>query len=838
MALIIIDGVSRQVGDDTLILNAAAALGVEIPTFCSHPRLEPMASCRMCLIEVEGIGKLQPACATRVTEGMVVHTDTAKVRETRKSMLEMLLANHPLDCPTCDKGGECDLQDHAYEYGAPESRYDEDKRRFHNADLPLNSVVIANLNRCIQCNLCIRYCDEVVGAQALGAIGIGANQIATGFMDSLAGCDHCGNCIEVCPVGALMSRPFRYKARPWDLKEVDTVCPFCGTGCQISVGAREGELMRVHSKCETGLNQEALCVRGRFGIDFANSTEQRLQQPLIRQDKDLVAVSWNKAFGFIGEKLKQIRRSNKTIGGLVSPSLTNETLYGFQKLMHHVFDSNTIDSFCRWPLAEAYPVLEQLIDRFYSRKPLEELLKVDRLLIIGSNVTDENPISEYLIREAHRANRFDMTVLSPRPSRLDRMASAYQRYIPGEEPALIASILSSLANEDKQPPLRSQSIAVLVGTDLLRSPGATHSLQLLLEHLKTLQTNGRSIGLQFLFDRCNQLGAWDLGVTSQCDFNQMLSMCDQGQMGMLYVVGEDPLLSCPDPERVKRALSQLDLLIVQDAFASDTMELADVVLPGFTFAESTGTFTNNEGRVQRVRPIYPPPTKTVMNAYKAAPTIYPAPFRSQAKLDVRIFSEMALALGTDLGLSSLEQVFCEMAATVPGYAELDINDLGNQGRFSGATLNTPESSVKPTTLTNLECQLTRQSVPDTPDDNFYLITGNSMFHSGYLSEYSPTLAEIENEPYVELSELDALALGPGSADGDYVLVSNPHHQLTLKVKTNSGFARGVAFIPENFKAAQLNRFFAQGDYPCLVKIRVAQPAAVDEAVGSAEGNTQ
>ena len=297
MAIVTIDGNELEVADGTLIVKAAQDQGISIPTFCYLERLPPLASCRMCLIEIEGQGKLQPACATLVADGMVVRTDTPLVAQTRESMLEMLLANHPLDCPICDKAGECELQDQVVGYGAGESRLRDEKRVFRTEDVLLNPVIVFNANRCIQCQRCVRMCDEVVGAVALGTIEKGMDTEVTGFENSLAGCDHCGNCIEVCPVGALMSAPYRYKARPWDLIETETVCNYCGTGCQLTVGMRDGRLARVRSKYETGMNGETLCVKGRFGFDAIDS-EHRIRQPMVRKNGSLVAVSWEDAVAY------------------------------------------------------------------------------------------------------------------------------------------------------------------------------------------------------------------------------------------------------------------------------------------------------------------------------------------------------------------------------------------------------------------------------------------------------------------------------------------------------------------------------------------------------------
>ncbi len=831
MTTVCINGISQSFDEGTLIVDAAKALGFDIPTFCSHPRLDPVAVCRMCLVEVEGQPKLLPACATPVSDGMVVHTESDTVKNTQESTLEILLANHPLDCPVCDKGGECQLQDQAYSYGAAESHFDENKRRFHEADMPLNKVVVSNLNRCIQCQLCVRYCDEVVGAQALGAIGIGADTTVSGFMESLENCDQCGNCIEVCPVGALMSLPYRYKSRPWDLKEVDTICPFCATGCQVTVGARDRELMRVRSKSESGLNREALCVRGRFGLDFTTQTEHRIQQPMIRHNGNLVSVSWDEAFDFIHEKVTHINKNKQSIGGLISPSMTNETLYGFQKLMQQVFGSQLIDSFCRWPLGQAYPVLGRLIDDFYSRKPLEDILGVDHCIILGCNITDENPVSEYMVREAHHKNNLSLSLLTTRPTRLDRIAEHVQRYLPGEEVELIKPIF------DKTD---SQKLCVLLGTDIFRSPRVNQTLLTLESVLFSLQTGGKHVDLQFLLDRPNQLGAWDLGIKNGIDFETMLKQSSSGDMGMLYVVGEDPLLSCPDGYSVAESLQKLSLLVVQDSFMSETAKVADVVLPGFTFAESAGTFTNNEGRVQRVRPIYPPPTKTVMNVNRAD-IIYSTPGPSKAKRDTDIFNELSLSFDKNLGLSSLEVVFSEIAKRVPEYQDIDVSAIDEAGAFSKNKTSarlalsglpdgpdpSPNESKTSSSLNQCNDQtntteganIYAATATATNRGIFKLITGNCMFHSGYLSEYSPTLTSIADKAYVEVNEQDAITLN--LKDKDLVTVSRASHVANLQLKTNKHFPPGVAFIPENFKSVQVNRFIHSTEDSSIIKIEPA-----------------
>ncbi|MFQ5901467.1 MAG: 2Fe-2S iron-sulfur cluster-binding protein, partial [Thermodesulfobacteriota bacterium] len=356
---ITIDGKSLTVNDGTLILDAARSIGIEIPTFCYQAKLSRLASCRLCLVEIEGQRKLQPACATPVTDGMVINTSTPTVIASRRAMLEFILANHPLDCPICDQAGECELQDKVFAHGPREGRFAESKMVFHNRDYVLSPVIIKNSNRCVQCQRCVRVCREIVGAGVLGAIGRGASTEDTSFMREPLECDQCGNCIEVCPVGSLMRLPYRYKARPWDLVEIDTVCPYCSTGCHLTVGLREGKFLRVKSKRGKGVNEETLCVRGRFGLDFINS-KKRLKRPLLRKHGVLVPVSWKEALSYIKTNLGNILETDgsETTGGIASARLTTEELYLFQKMMRTVFKTNNIDSTSRLGGEDFYSILK------------------------------------------------------------------------------------------------------------------------------------------------------------------------------------------------------------------------------------------------------------------------------------------------------------------------------------------------------------------------------------------------------------------------------------------------------------------------------------------------
>ncbi len=858
MVRITIDERPLEVEAGSTVLQAAERLGIDIPTFCYLKRLPALASCRMCLVEIEGLRRLQPSCATVVSDGMVVRTNTPLIDETRSSMLDMLLANHPLDCPICDKGGECELQNQVMAYGPRESGFRDAKRVFHSEDIRLSPVVIMNVNRCIQCQRCVRMCEEVVGAVALGTVEKGMDTAVTGFEGSLASCDQCGNCIEVCPVGALMSFPYRYKARPWDLAETDTICPHCGTGCQLTVGMRKGEFMRVRSKWEHGVNRETLCVRGRFGLDFTESPD-RIKRPLIRRDGALVAVSWDEAGDELRRRLSAVE--NKVAGGLASPHLPNEMLYQFQKLMRTVFRTNNIDCSSRW--STPFDALGPLMG-FYTRAPLEEVIGKDCVLVVGGSVTEENPVTEYLLRDAARQRQSRLLMLSARPSRLDADAHVVVRVRPGGEAANLAALVAELvaaagqtllgnafaemgatiggsaAASDSDGPdrlaaalLEGRSVTLLVSVDLLRFPEARATLQQLTNLLWLLRILGKGPAMQFLFDRANQMGAWDMGVLPAAlpglhmvaddaaraalerdwgaaipsdpgaDFDAMLELCNDGRMGALYVVGSDPLMAYPDRAFVKRALAAADLLIVQDTFLTDTVGLADIVLPAAGYGEETGTFTNNEGRTQNVCKFREP--------------------AFEARGNLAIFDFMAALRNQELRPSTQGDIFDEMTRLVPAYQGLTQDGLGADGAFTKALPTPPAGEF-----------FAPPSAAPNAADRLMLITGNCLFHNGYLSERSEILNTVAADPYVEMSARDAAQLG--LSDCDQVVVRSAQGELRAQLKVNKHFPGGLVFVPENYRNLRLNSLMRRGEYPCLVEVHKARAAvAITTAAGRGTG---
>lgn len=801
-----INGQEMEVEAGTTILNAARASAIEIPTFCYQDRLSILASCRMCLVEVEGRRNLEPACATAASEGMEVFSHSQKVVASREDMLEILLANHPLDCPVCDKSGECELQDTVFDYGKGDSRLYDPKRVFNIEDIQLNKVITFNANRCIQCQRCVRVCEEVVGDVALGTMERGLDSEITGVGNSLKDCSHCGNCIEVCPVGALMSTPYRYKARPWDLEQFETTCGMCGTGCSMTIETREGELARVKSKYETGINGELLCAKGRFGFDFIDGGK-RITQPMIRKNDLMTPVSWTEALDFIVSKTQSILSNNGHIKGLISPRQTNETAFMFQKLMRGAFGSSDIHSSCRFSGLSQQPetseILTNLLTQTYSRQPLAEILKSDCIFLLGSNITDENPVSSYLIRQHRRDHHNQLLLASSRPCGLDDIATEKLRLLPGNEAALLSALLSDFPSEldvsdDKKLSEfvsagkivleKANSVTLLVGTEFMRGLQAKDCLLWVEKTAQLLQQQGKKVFVQFLFDRPNQLGLWHMGCLPDPRTYRPQRVPD-----IFYVVGADPIANCFAGDPLERAALNTPFLIVQSSFMTASAHKAMVILPMPSYGEENGTYTNNEARVQKVIAIRPPAPGILSNT--------------------EVFARIADALGTDIGPITVKQIFSRIKQEIGGYQELrqDVI-LGPELNDYGLTTEPPATNVSPKA----------PEVSYLPLTGYALITGDSLFRSGKLTTQSKNLSGLGHSAYVEMN--------PGADYDDQqdyqVTITRGNSSLTAPLKINRSFPEKLLFLPEDQLGSPANKIIKAAEYPCIIEVEIRASSLV------------
>ena len=386
-----VDGKKLTVPAGTLLIEACKTTGIEVPSFCYYPGLSLQGACRMCLVEIEKMPKLQTACTTPVAEGMVVVTESDKIKQARKSMLELLLANHPLDCPVCDAGGECELQDMTFKYGAAESKFIDLKN--HRDEQQWSPVVYFDRPRCILCYRCIRACGEGMDVWALGIQNRGASSIIAPNQGDHLECEECGMCIDICPVGALTSGAYRYKTRPWEMKHVGTVCTHCGDGCKTTLGVRRADkgmdIVRGDNRDKSGINGDFLCIKGRYAFDFANHPD-RLQQPLIKRDGKFATATWEEAFDLIASKFQAAAAAGPNAIGVIGSNRTsNEESYLLQKFARLALGTNSID---HHRTADFPALASALAAKPNTTATMRDVFFAPAILLIGNDPTNQHPL--------------------------------------------------------------------------------------------------------------------------------------------------------------------------------------------------------------------------------------------------------------------------------------------------------------------------------------------------------------------------------------------------------------------------------------------------------------
>src|ERR1700675_2617998 len=432
-----------EVPQGTLLIEATRRIGTEVPSFCYYPGLSLQAACRMCMVEIEKAPKLQTACTVIATEGMIVRTDTEQVRSARKFMLEFLLTNHPLDCPVCDKGGECELQDMVFRYGADTRRFVEEK--INRPEEKWSELVYYDAPRCILCCRCVRVCDEGMDVKALGVGMRGANSIIIPNREDHLECEECGMCIDICPVGALTSGTYRYKTRPWEMQYVSTVCAHCSNGCKTTLSVRNHEILRSNNRDLSGINGEFLCVKGRFGFDFTKHPE-RIKQPMVRQGDKLVPVSWEEASQTAAAKLKAIYDSGAkdSIGFIGSNRTSNEENYLFQRMARQTFGTNNVD---HHRTVDYTGLVNALGDRAHdSMLTMEQLYESKGVLGVGNDPTNQNPLVAWQIRSGIRHFGTKLFIINANEIKLTRKATQFVKILAGHEGAALAYLAHEQGN--------------------------------------------------------------------------------------------------------------------------------------------------------------------------------------------------------------------------------------------------------------------------------------------------------------------------------------------------------------------------------------------------------
>jgi len=706
-----------QVAKGARLIDVCRENQFDIPSFCYYADLALQASCRMCLVRIEKMPKLQTSCTIICTDGMVVTTQSEEIEKAQRSMLEFLLANHPLDCPVCDRGGECELQEMTFDWGNLEERFVEQKNA--RAEKYLSPMVANDPQRCILCKRCTRVCDEWMGEDAIEAGNRGANTVI-GTYGGWLNCSQCGNCIEVCPTGTLLDGTYRHQARPWELTQTISTCTYCSDGCQMSLGSRGDELMRIvaRDRYVNGLNGEFLCIKGRFGHPFVNH-EKRIRTPLIRYKKGgkLIPATWDEAIRFTAQKLDAVvaEHGNHRLGVIGSPRITNEALYCLRKFATEVVET---ENFAIADTFSLKPFFESLGGPLATHHDIRHA-KV--IVLIGGEPEELQPLTGKQIRQSVRNGGAKLILINSVPIRLREQAAQFIHVRPGTENAAVLALSGNaddalaarkMGVEASELEALRQAISETQGDVVVMFGGELNAAaQAVVAQMPySFAGEGRRILLHPLPLFNNSIGAHDLDPATK-SVDELISNAG-GSIRAMYIAG-----SLLPQYLTAEALAKLDLLLVQELFETETTAFADVVFPAASFAEIDGTFTNNDGFVQRVR--------------KSIEPVH------QAKPDWLIVSQLAKELGFDFGFEmSASAVFRELADKISGYEGLRYPQLKDESR----PVQVKRAVSEKRDLRN-EIEVLRQAVKDLGDDGEKISetpqVGHELFKLGTLTDKVP-----------------------------------------------------------------------------------------------------
>ena len=866
MLNITIDGIRVQAKEGSTILEAAQSVGIDIPTLCHLKDLTPEASCRICLVEIEGAPKLVASCATPVAEGNVIYTKSDKVIAARKAVLDLLLSAHDTNCFSCSKNGECQLQNLCYLYDVKKTSFDGVRNNYPVDDS--GEFFTYNPQKCILCQRCVRVCRQLHGEAAIGVANRGFKaKVSTPFGLPLGSsdCVSCGNCVSVCPVGALLPKT-KERVRAFETKKVPTTCTYCGVGCQLDLLVKDDTVVGaqpLYGEANKGL----LCVKGKFGYDFINHKD-RLTRPLIRRDGELQEADWDEAIHYVAERISAIKAESgpDALAGLSSARCTNEDNYVFQKMMRAAIGTNNVDHCARLCHASTVAGLAITLGSGAMTNSIAEVVDQDVIFVTGSNTTETHPVIGSLIRQAHLKGA-KVIVAEPRRIPLCREADVFLQIKPGTNVALFNGMMNVIISEGLQDQKyideRTEGYAELVEAVRDYTPEVVAEIcNIDAEDLKkaarlyakaekagiyyamgvTQHSTGTEgvMGTSNLALLCGKIGKYGCGVNplrgqnnvqGACDmgclptdfpayqkvFNdaarekfekawgvslpgkpgltvtEIMNAVEEGKVRGLYIMGENPMMSDPDLNHVKKALTNCEFLVVQDIFLTETAALADVVLPGCTFAEKDGTFTNTERRVQRIR--------------KAIKSV------GESRADFEILSDVMAALGYGNSFRTAEEVFAEMASVTPSYGGMSYERLDRLGslQWPCPTADHPGTPILHVGKFSRGERALFKPAPyrpsaETPDSEYPMIltTGRILYHyhTSTMTGRVEGLMNISGHSYVELNPADAARLG--AVNGDRVRITSRRGSVEAEARVTDIVAEGVLFMPFHFADGPAN----------------------------------
>jgi NADH-quinone oxidoreductase chain G len=833
-----IDDRQIEVPKGTLVLDAAAKLGIDIPIFCSHPKLDPVAACRMCLVEISGPRgmMLQTACSVPVAQDMVVKTNTQPVQDMQEANLAFLLLNHPLDCPICDKGGECPLQDQTMRFGPGISQLVEPKRKKKKHYL-ISDTIVLDQERCVLCWRCIRYLEEWEDRPQLALFERGGATIIDVQDGKPVDAKTSGNIIDICPVGALTNRVARFAFRPWEIERTPSICTQCAVGCNIRMDTRTHSLRRIISRENMGVNDQWICDKGRFSYGWVNH-ENRLTMPLVRKDGKLQPATWGEALRVVAERLQAIKAQAgaDAVGGIGSAKLSNESNYLLQRFMRQLIGTNNIDHRDGGDvqaLDTGLPALAEIMKPQYGPDP-----KHDVVLLFGIDSNEELPVLDLHLKRAIRRGKLKVIVAHPRKTELMRYDAPHLQYTPGGEVLLLNALLQAAAAAKEEKDSEAARTAGQVADEELRrgagvEPEAVAAAAALLANAKSALIlygplvargePGRAVTaaltnlalatghyerLAYIGLDANSQGCRDLGVlpdrlpghvalddnlarplleqlwggalptTPGKTYTQMLDAAGSA-IKALYIMGADPATERP---AWAANLDKLDFLVVQDLMLTETAQLADVVLPAVSWAEQNGTFTNLERRVQRApKALGDPQTK-------AAP-------------DWMILTHLATHFDVQWPYSAAQGVTQEITVANPLYSGLTWEHIGDQGQ---------QWSVADAPYTRAEARYQAVTPPVVSGDGegLRLVNSPALYDGGNLFRLTPQMAGMAFGLHAALHPDDAARLGLEAEDA--VQVRNDHGVISLAVKLEPAVKPGTVWIPASLPGAPVGALLNGG----------------------------
>ena len=743
--------VTARKGD--LIIKAAQDNHIYIPRFCYHERMSSVGMCRQCLVEVDtGRGpQLIVSCMFPVAPDMKVYTASPTAKDAQEGVLELLLANHPLDCPVCDKGGECPLQDQAFSHGPGESRYVEEKRHYEKP-IPISDLVFLDRERCILCDRCTRFADEVAGDALIHFTHRGNLTQVNTFPDEPFASYFSGNTVQICPVGALTSKPYRFKARPWDLEEAESTCTTCSVGCSVSVQSTRDRLVRLQGVDSDPVNWGWLCDRGRFNFESVESAE-RVSTPLVLTSEGHAPASWNSAIALSVQLLNDALAAGgpESIAVLGGARGTNEDAFAWARLAHDVIGTPNVSA----QLTDGLPVGVLGLDR----ATIGEAASAATLILLGPDLKEELPVLYLRLRDAAQKKQTRIIEFTPKASGMTRHAWRTVFYEPGTQ---AEAAKAALQRGDISEQLESGNVVIVVGrANLAESSAATVAA------LLALTAALPSAKVLPALRRGNVVGALQVGLrpgTNGLDSRGILAAAAEGKIECLVLLGADPLSDVPDSGLARRALAGARRIIAIDTFLTASAQLAHVVLPAAAYAEKSGTTTNLEGRVTRV-------------AQKV--TVH-----GTSRPDWMIATDIARGLGIDLGFGSVADVTAVINQDVDGY----------EGATAAALAVKVDGVIaKPSKIDPINAPSTTQ--PERNAYDYRLVVSRKLYDRAVGTSRSPSLAHLAIGTTLVVHPLDVARIG--SAVGNEVKVTSAKAMVVLTLTTDESVQRGTAWVPFN-----------------------------------------